>query len=304
VNAVLVLLVVLALGALAWAVVLRGNLNTARSRLDAAEKHAAALDLDRRAITEQLAAAQRETTEALTRADARDKHAATARQARDEAMERTERETQRATRAETVAVAAKTAAATAKATATDATAHLEAAEAELNSLRTDFDLVDRRRRLAEAATTLLPPEGLWALEQQRIERLWRDRLALSRLDPSPLTDAPDACAVAVGVLAAASREESGVVIDLTWQLEPTHPALAVLVLRVAEELIATARQSDGGELEIVANATDVQMRLLTDPPVDATELEAVVRHFGGSVGAEREWLVVQVPMEAVVHSSS
>lgn len=128
----------------------------------------------------------------------------------------------------------------------------------------------------------VPLGDAWPLEARRLERLWRERVAVVLDGPSPVEGAA-AVAGALGVVADASREETGVVVDVRWDGAPEVPdALAAPVVRVAEELVALARDSDGGELIVTPGAEGVGLALRTEPLVELDAgLAAAVQALGG-----------------------
>lgn len=256
---------------------------------------------------------QAEATEALARAEAADTAKVAAEEAAAKATSRADDATARATEA-----AAKTRQAEGRASAAgrDATAaQREAAEAQQRaeqeaeqraaaeaarreadeaaaSARTEAETAAARAADAEAERAqlvqLLHPDGSWALDHLRLDRLWRDRLSLPGEHGSPLADLGDptkveseAVRLAVHVLTEASREETGVVIDLDWRLDqPLPPALASAVVRLAEELVAAARLADGGRLDVAVEDEAVVLRLATEPAIELPDgLASAVRRF-------------------------
>ena len=103
------------------------------------------------------------------------------------------------------------------------------------------------------------PELLWALEITRSERTWRHSVAVDPNAPSPFPDAPDPLRFAVEVEAAAMREEVGAFIHLTWEAEAVaDPVRRLLVLRVANELLAAAAR-EPQPFEMIATGSDEVM---------------------------------------------
>lgn len=95
---------------------------------------------------------------------------------------------------------------------------------------------DLRRKLSD-------PTPLGALEALRISRLWQERVP-GPGEPLPV-ETHDNVHAALVVLAEASREESGTSVDISWLAEaPVEPAKALQIVRIAEELMASARSAD------------------------------------------------------------
>lgn len=126
------------------------------------------------------------------------------------------------------------------------------------------------RQLHVLRTTADPP-GQWTFERQRLCRLWRDWVSVTLEGECPIPEDPaDAVRDAVGVLAAASREECGVPIEVAWDLDRARTASlsveeVLALLRAAEELIAAARGSDGGSLRIAEQGGELALVLEADP---------------------------------------
>lgn len=122
-----------------------------------------------------------------------------------------------------------------------------------------------------AATGTVQPGALLQLELDRAERRWRHSVAPNpESDDSPF-DQPgvDAARLAVEIEAAALREEVGAFITVEWKAEPiTEPARAHLVLRMAQEILASAaREPEATHLVIEDEpGGDISMRLV---PADA-----------------------------------
>ena len=103
------------------------------------------------------------------------------------------------------------------------------------------------------------------------------------------------------MFAEASREDAGVVVDIEWQVDPVPSGSeAVLLVRIAEELIATAWYSDGGTLAVTSDPRQITLRLTTEPPVElADDLQAAIESCGASIGREHgdgvDAIVVRLP---------
>lgn len=104
---------------------------------------------------------------------------------------------------------------------------------------------------------------LWELELARSERTWRHSVAPIPGGESPFPDADDPLRLAVEVEAAALREEVGAPLEVLWDAEVVKdPADALLVLRLAQELLArAARESRPAVLE-VTGSDDVALHLI------------------------------------------
>lgn len=238
----------------------------------------ARLTAQRTAAT-QAAAAAEEANRARDEAHARAEAAETA---RDEA-------TARATEAEARAADAEARATAAEARASEADERAEAAEA-------------RAALVAEATDRSgLDPGLLWSLERSRSERTWRHSVAIGP-DDTPVfitTDHPLREALQVEVDAA--REEVGAVVELEVDVPAeVTPAGSVLVLRVAQELLARAIKAaeettlrvhaEGNDVDVTVVATDedgttLPVAELTLPPsVDVEPIEGGVRVKGALPG--------------------
>lgn len=190
----------------------------------------------------------------------------------------------------------------------------------------DAEVAERRDEVARleaelAAAARFDADGWWRLETRRADRLWHDRVALPGW-PDPMV--PDGVSrdehlrEAVRVFTETSREESGVVIDLTWDVgRDLPPDLCVAVLRLAEELVAVARASDGGELSVVRHETTtgptaagtdtagargagvLEVRLATEPSVPApADLAESIARFGWSAADDHGTITITIPLPA------
>lgn len=86
---------------------------------------------------------------------------------------------------------------------------------------------------------------LWHLELARSERTWRYSVAILPDDPSPFATTDDALRLAIETEASALRDDVGAF--LTVDVEPHlcgDPARALLILRLAQELLAQAARLD------------------------------------------------------------
>jgi hypothetical protein len=236
--------------------------------------------------------------------------------------ERADKEAARAVEADGRAIAADKRASEAEQRAADAEQRTEVAEEKVAEAIDRADRSEERalaaddaRAVAEAdqaataielATALevrlFDADGMWALGRRRMERLWRDRLRLLPDEDSPLDGSERDPEAAVRLMTEASREESGVVVDLTWSLaKPLSPARAALVVLLAEELIAVARESDGGELDVTGGEDEIVVALRADPatePATVAELDAAVASFGWRLDTDDPAVVVvHVPLD-------
>jgi type II secretory ATPase GspE/PulE/Tfp pilus assembly ATPase PilB-like protein len=158
------------------------------------------------------------------------------------------------------------------------------------------DAMTARAEAAEAALRQLPADGLWALETRRIGRVYRDRVSVTLDGSSPIPRAEDQGEAAARVLADASREEAGVVVDLAWTIGPPPTGSErLMVVRLAEELIAEAWSTDGADLEVSADEQAIELRLRADPPVHASaELADALHGCGADVSFADGAIVVRV----------
>jgi hypothetical protein len=154
-------------------------------------------------------------------------------------------------------------------TARDALAaetNAHAADAErLGQLRVDLAGVEQLAAEAEqrardaAAASGVEPGVVWPLELQRSERLWRLSVSPGPQATSPLaaTGAPLITALKVEVDAA--RNDVGGDFELAADLPPeVEPATAVLVLRIAQELLAdVVRGSQTATLGVFTDGDDI-----------------------------------------------
>ncbi|MFT7599881.1 MAG: hypothetical protein ACI8TP_002818 [Acidimicrobiales bacterium] len=138
-------------------------------------------------------------------------------------------------------------------------------------------------KLAEI-NRLTAPEGvnaatMWQLELARSERTWRYSVSIYPDDPSPFPDADDLLKLAVETEAAALRDEVGAFLTVEWKLEPiADPAMAHLVLRVAQELLVKAsRLSEPSILR--AETIDSGSLLAIVPADDGDQIALDLREF-------------------------
>ncbi len=228
------------------------------------------------------------------------------------ASERADKESARAVEAEGRAKASESSATAAERRADDAERRSEEAEEKVAEA---IDRADRSEERALAASEsaavveaelaaaleirLFDADGMWAFGRRRMERLWRDRLRLFPDDEPPLDGSSADTEAAVRLMAEASREESGVVVDVVWSVtDDLSPARTALLVLLAEELIAIARESDGGELDVRTDGDAIMVTLRADPGTGAatvTELRRAVESFGWTLTADDREVAVRVP---------
>lgn len=281
-----VVLGVVALGLLVGVVVLASRGSRAAARITELEAQAVEAEKAAAAASERADKEVARAVEADGRAKAADRRAVDAEQRAADAEQRTEAAEEkvaeaidRADQSEERALAAD-----------DARA---AAEAERTVVATEL--------AAALEVRLFDADGMWAIGRRRMERLWRDRLRLLPDEESPLDGSDGDPEAAVRLMTEASREESGVVVDLTWSLSRSlSPARAALVVLLAEELIAVARESDGGELDVAEGDHEIVVSLRADPatdPATVAELGAAVASFGWTLTTDDPAaVVVHVPL--------
>jgi hypothetical protein len=123
---------------------------------------------------------------------------------------------------------------------------VELAEAERSAAEADA------RARAAASANGVEPGVVWPLELLRSDRVWRYSVSPGRPADSPLaaTDAPLMTALKVEVDAA--RNDIGADVELAGDLPAeVEPATAMLVLRIAQELLAdVVRRSDTVTLQV------------------------------------------------------
>jgi hypothetical protein len=148
-----------------------------------------------------------------------------------------------------------------------ATEQLEQLRVDLGTAEQMATEADQRARAAAAANGV-DPGVVWPLELRRSERVWRYSVSPGRPADSPLavTRAPLTTALKVEVDAA--RNDVGADVDLAADLPPeVEPATAMLVLRIAQELLA----------DVVRRSETVTLQVTTDGDVIVVAVEAVGR---------------------------
>lgn len=166
----------------------------------------------------------------------------------------------------------------------DARRELEAVRSRAESAEQDRDRLQHelveaesrnarlRLRLDHSANGAGELEALWRLELARSERTWRYSVAPLPLGPSPFAEAADPLRLAVEVEAAALREEVGAPLDVRWDVPPVaDPGHALLVLRLAQELLAAAAREGQVAVLAVTGDDDITLHLTTEdgePPLE------------------------------------
>lgn len=114
-----------------------------------------------------------------------------------------------------------------------------------------------------AANATNNASALWELELVRSERAWRNSVAINPVtDVSPFVDAEDPVRLAIEVEASALREDVGAYVTIDWQAKSINdPARRHLVVRVAQELLATAARSPGASKLVVVGEDDLKLKL-------------------------------------------
>lgn len=99
---------------------------------------------------------------------------------------------------------------------------------------------------------------LWGLEVARSERAWRNSVAIDPTsEAGPFDDTDDPLRTAVEIEAAALREDVGALITIDWKAGPVEaPGQRILVVRVAQELLAQASRAPGAARLVVADGDD------------------------------------------------
>ncbi len=112
--------------------------------------------------------------------------------------------------------------------------------------------------VGELSTEDSNAEMLWDLEVARSERAWRNSVAINPVDdPSPFESSEDPVRTAVEVEASALREDVGAMITVEWQADVIESrARRLLVVRVAQEMLALAARAPGAARLLVTQAED------------------------------------------------
>ena len=162
----------------------------------------------------------------------------------------------------------------------DLTAEVDRLGSELERSRRDQQEAEgSRRRLAEQLEEASERErclqdrlragvggkepALWSLELLRSERTWRHSVAPVPGGTSPFAETDDPLRVAVEVEAAALREEVGAPLEVEWRAEVVEPGDALLLLRLAQELLAAAARQGAAVVLNAQGASEVVLHLHT-----------------------------------------
>jgi hypothetical protein len=266
-----------AIGALVWGVMQMQAASSAKVRADALDERIRKADADLATAADKVAFAEQAARQSEQKA------AESARRVEQSAAD-SRRSSEQAEEAVAKAIAAEHA-------ASEAVTRAEKAESEIVEARRDRDAT-----LAGAGP--FQPEALWQLEVQRVQRLWRDRLALGPGEEAPLTKDSHDVGAALRVLSECSREESGVVVDLMWHVDfDIPPDRCIQLVRLGEELIAAMRLSEGGELEVIGEEDRTVFFLVrTLPPIELPQpLTDVLDAFGAMREMADSTVVLRVP---------
>ncbi|CAB4756648.1 MAG: hypothetical protein F2754_10675 [Actinobacteria bacterium] len=156
---------------------------------------------------------------------------------------------------------------------------------------------------ADAAT-------LWALELARVDRRWHLSVAPGIGLTSPVMSSAE-CElphVALDIIAAALREETGTRFSIDWQLtEPLSLAAAVLVVRLGDEMLASsALKCELVQLQVASAGDFVVLTLAafdnSDAPVTLPELACLsgIGWVPEHSGIARDGMEVRIPLTAPV----
>lgn len=117
--------------------------------------------------------------------------------------------------------------------------------------------------VGELSTEDSNAEMLWDLEVARSERAWRNSVAINPVDdPSPFETSDDPVRTAIEIEASALREDVGAMISVDWSAEAIQsPSRRLIVVRVAQELLALASRAPGAAKLVVAQDADGELTL-------------------------------------------
>ncbi|MEM7276342.1 MAG: hypothetical protein AAF547_24930, partial [Actinomycetota bacterium] len=117
--------------------------------------------------------------------------------------------------------------------------------------------------VGELSTEDSNAEMLWDLEVARSERAWRNSVAINPVDDaSPFETTVDPVRTAVEIEASALREDVGAMISVDWNADMIEsPSRRLIVVRVAQELLALASRAPGAARLIVAQDDDGELTL-------------------------------------------
>lgn len=156
---------------------------------------------------------------------------------------------------------------------------LEELEGELAETKGTLERAARPDLLvaATAHDGTVDPQTLWDLEVSRAERRWRHSVATNpESDENPFEGVDDQLRLAVEIEAAALREEVGAFITIDWQAGPiADPARRHLVLRVAQEVLASAAREPEASQLVISGDSDVKIKLVPADDEDGTVINLV-----------------------------
>lgn len=111
--------------------------------------------------------------------------------------------------------------------------------------------------VGELSTEDSNAEMLWDLEVARSERAWRNSVAINPVDdPSPFESSQDPVRTAVEIEASALREDVGAMITVEWEADVIEsPARRLMVVRVAQEMLALAARAPGAAKLVVTQGS-------------------------------------------------
>lgn len=128
-------------------------------------------------------------------------------------------------------------------------------------------------------------ETLWNLELARTERVWRNSVAIDPTsETSPFDDADNALRQAIEIEAAALREDVGALIEVDWQAQAIEsPARRLVVLRLAQEMLASASRAPGATRLLISNGSSADdNKADTDTDTDTETADNDDSEIGGS----------------------
>lgn len=101
-------------------------------------------------------------------------------------------------------------------------------------------------------------DTLWNLELARTERVWRNSVAIDPTsETSPLDGSDNPLRQAIEIEAAALREDVGALIDVEWKAGAVESsARRLVVLRLAQEMLASAARAPGATSLIITDTAD------------------------------------------------
>lgn len=157
--------------------------------------------------------------------------------------------------------------------------------------------------VGELSTEDSNAEMLWDLEVARSERAWRNSVAINPVDdPSPFESTKDPVRTAVEIEASALREDVGAMITVDWNAPLIEsPSRRLIVVRVAQEMLALASRApgaakllvsedgDAGELKLEFETVEADSQVINlIPPRISSDLIDVRNDSGLSVTVRAE----------------